>query len=365
MALIEFRGVSKRYGQALAVRELDLDIDEGQLVALIGPSGSGKTTTLRMINRLVEPDSGTIHYSGRLLSSYKTEDLRRGMGYVIQSVGLFPHLDVLENVCTVPLLLKTPRSQAEKRADELLFLVGLDPSLYRSRFPRELSGGEAQRVGVARALAADPPVLLMDEPFGAVDPLQRARLQDEFLRIQREIHKTVILVTHDLDEAIRLADRLVLMRDGRPVQIASPATLLAEPADEFVKDFIGDDRSLKRLARVTAGSVARAAPHVLIGDSAPPTDGSCDGPAQYWVVDSRGIPVGKASPGEMGKPWRTPPPSLPEDASLKEVLATMLGSGMTVVALVDKAGRLSQEIGLGDIAVSSGEAVIPVTGSGK
>ncbi len=260
MALIEFRGVSKSYGRAFAVRDLDLDVEEGRLVALIGPSGSGKTTTLRMINRLVEPETGTIRYDGRLLTSYRPEELRRGMGYVIQSVGLFPHLNVLENVCTVPLLLKTPRGKAERRADELLALVGLDPAVYRTRFPRELSGGEAQRVGVARALAADPPVLLMDEPFGAVDPLQRARLQDEFLRIQREIRKTVILVTHDLDEAVRLADVVVLMRDGRPVQAASPATLLAEPADDFVTGFIGEDRSLKRLARVTPGAACRPAP---------------------------------------------------------------------------------------------------------
>lgn len=363
MALIEFRGVSKHYGSAPAVHELDLDIDKGRLVALIGPSGSGKTTTLRMINRLVEPDSGTIRYDGRLLSSYKTEDLRRGMGYVIQSVGLFPHLNVIENVCTVPLLLKTARSLAERRADELLSLVGLDPALYRYRFPRELSGGEAQRVGVARALAADPPVLLMDEPFGAVDPLQRGRLQDEFLRIQREIQKTVILVTHDLDEAVRLADTIVLMRDGRIVQLASPASLLAEPANEFVKDFIGDDRSLKRLARVSAGSVARMANRIGLGVRAPKGEGSCDDPSTYWVVDGQGMPVGKVSPGETGKPWRTAHPLLTENASLKDALAAMLESGMTVLALVDTGGRLSMEISLGDIAASSGEAVIGSVGS--
>lgn len=365
MALIEFRGVCKHYGKALAVRNLDLDIEEGRLVALIGPSGSGKTTTLRMINRLVEPDTGTIRYDGRLLSSYKPPDLRRGMGYVIQSVGLFPHLDVLENVCTVPLLLKTQRSIATKRADELLSLVGLDPSVYRGRFPRELSGGEAQRVGVARALAADPPVLLMDEPFGAVDPLQRARLQDEFLRIQRELRKTVILVTHDLDEAIRLADIVVLMRDGSPVQVAQAATLLAEPADDFVRDFIGEDRSLKRLARVSSGSVARAAPFVLVGNRAPHGDGSCDGPSHYWVIDAGGSPVGRVTPGETGKPWRTPPQFLSLDASLKEALATMLEVGVSVVALVDADGRLVKEISLSDIASSSGEAVVSMPGGGS
>jgi len=357
VALIEFRGVSRRYGDSFAVRDLDLDIEEGRLVALIGPSGSGKTTTLRMINRLVEPDEGEIRYDGRPLLSYRPEDLRRGMGYVIQSVGLFPHLDVLDNVCTVPLLLKTPRGKAERRADELLALVGLDPAVYRRRFPRELSGGEAQRVGVARALAADPPVLLMDEPFGAVDPLQRARLQDEFLRIQRDIRKTVILVTHDLDEAVRLADTVVLMRDGRPVQIAAPATLLAEPADDFVRDFIGEDRSLKRLARVTAGSAARPAPSVRIGRCAPEGDGSCDGPVQYWAVDAANRPVGRTLPGETARAWRTPPAALPAGASLKEALAAMLESGATVVALVDDDEALSGEISLADIASSSGDAV--------
>ncbi len=357
MALIEFRGVSKPYSGAFAVQDLDLDVEEGRLVALIGPSGSGKTTTLRMINRLVEPDAGTIRYDGRLLPSYKPEELRRGMGYVIQSVGLFPHLNVLENVCTVPLLLKTPRGKAESRADELLALVGLDPAVYRSRFPRELSGGEAQRVGVARALAADPPVLLMDEPFGAVDPLQRARLQDEFLRIQREIRKTVILVTHDLDEAVRLADVVVLMRDGRTVQAAAPATLLAEPADDFVRDFIGEDRSLKRLARVTASSAARPVPSVRAGQRAPEGDGSCDGPLLYWVVDGANLPVGRVAPGELARTWRKPPTLLPAGASLKEALAAMLEAGTTVVALVDDAGTLAGEISLSDIASSSGDAV--------
>lgn len=363
MALIEFRGVSKRYGETFAVRNLDLDIGEGKLVALIGPSGSGKTTTLRMMNRLVEPDAGIIYYDGRPLLSYKPEELRRGMGYVIQSVGLFPHLDVLENVCTVPLLLKIPREKAERRADELLALVGLAPGMYRKRFPRELSGGEAQRVGVARALAADPPVLLMDEPFGAVDPLQRARLQDEFLRIQHGIRKTVILVTHDLDEAVRLADVVVLMRDGRPVQVATPAMLLAEPSDDFVRDFIGEDRSLKRLARVMAGSVKRLAPSVRTGEQAPDDDGSCDGPQQYWVVDEANRPVGKVYPGEKARTGLMPLPVLPAGASLKEALATMLEEGTTMIALVDDQGILSGEISLADIAASSGDAVKTVAGA--
>ncbi len=357
MALIEYRGISKRYGDAWALKNIDLDIERGTLTALIGPSGSGKTTCLRMLNRLVEPDEGSIRYDGRTLRSFKPEALRRGMGYVIQNVGLFPHLTVLENICTVPRLLGTPKARAARRADELLALVGLDPALYRGRRPRELSGGEAQRVGVARALAADPPLLLMDEPFGAVDPLQRGRLQEAFLRIQREIKKTVLLVTHDLDEAVRLADTIVLMRAGTIVQRASPATLLAEPADDFVRDFVGEDRSLKRLARVSLGSVAATAPAVALGETAPAAAEGCDGPAQYWVLDGAGKPIGRARPGQRGTLSPTPLPLLSAGASLKEALAAMLEDGHSVIGVLDESERLIGEIAIGDIISSSADAV--------
>ncbi|HAE21507.1 MAG TPA: hypothetical protein DCG47_04170 [Spirochaetaceae bacterium] len=355
--MIEYRGISKRYGDAWALKNIDLDIERGTLTALIGPSGSGKTTCLRMLNRLVEPDEGSIRYDGRTLRSFKPEALRRGMGYVIQNVGLFPHLTVLENICTVPRLLGTPKARAARRADELLALVGLDPALYRGRRPRELSGGEAQRVGVARALAADPPLLLMDEPFGAVDPLQRGRLQEAFLRIQREIKKTVLLVTHDLDEAVRLADTIVLMRAGTIVQRASPATLLREPADDFVRDFVGEDRSLKRLARVSLGSVAATAPAVALGETAPAAAEGCDGPAQYWVLDGAGKPIGRARPGQRGTLSPTPLPLLSAGASLKEALAAMLEDGHSVIGVLDESERLIGEIAIGDIISSSADAV--------
>lgn len=365
MALIEYRGVSKRYGDAWALKDIDLDIEEGTLTALIGPSGSGKTTCLRMLNRLVEPDEGSIRYGGKPLRSFKPEELRRGMGYVIQNVGLFPHLTVLENICTVPRLIGTPMSKAVRRADELLALVGLNPALYRGRHPRQLSGGEAQRVGVARALAADPPLLLMDEPFGAVDPLQRGRLQDAFLRIQREIKKTVLLVTHDLDEAVRLADTIVLMRAGAIAQRASPSTLLAEPADDFVRDFVGEDRSLKRLARVSLGSVAGQAPVVALGDTAPAAAEGCDGPAHYWVLDGGGRPVGRARPGQRGAPSAAVLPLLPAEASLKEALAAMLEDGHSVIGVLDEAERLIGEIAIGDIIRSSAEAVDSAGGEAR
>ena len=229
---------------------------------LIGPSGCGKTTTLRMINRLIEPTLGQ-HPRRRAATppSFKPEELRRHIGYVIQSVGLFPHLTVAENVATVPALLGwEPARTAHARTSELLELVGLPPHAYGGKYPRQLSGGEAQRVGVARALAADPPVLLMDEPFGAVDPLARDRLQGEFARIQRELRKTVVFVTHDVDEAIRLADRIALMRAGRLEQYDTPEALLDTPANKFVHDFIGADAALKRLGRIRVADVMRSDP---------------------------------------------------------------------------------------------------------
>ena len=354
MALIEYRSVTKRYGDTQAVESLDLNVEEGMLVALIGPSGSGKTTTLRMANRLIEPDEGEVRYAGRNVRDYRPEVLRRGMGYVIQSVGLFPHLSVADNIATVPRLLGQAGRSLQRRIDELLALVGLEPDAYRRRFPWELSGGEAQRVGVARALAADPPVLLMDEPFGAVDPLQRTKLQDEFLRIQREIRKTVILVTHDLDEAVRLADLVVLMRDGRLAQVAAPAVLLAEPANDFVREFIGADRSLKRLARIQVSSVARPAQSVFVGQLAPSGDASCDAPGHYWVTDEIGRPVGKAAPSSRGKASSLPPAVVQAGASLKETLSRMLEDGDPVLPVVDEEGLLSGEVAISDIVSAPG-----------
>jgi osmoprotectant transport system ATP-binding protein len=220
---------------------------------LIGPSGCGKTTTLRMTNRLIEPSAGRILIEGEDVTQTNPVRLRRRIGYVIQQVGLFPHMTVAENVATVPQLLRWPPAQIRHRVDEMLNLVGLDPSQFMSRYPRQLSGGQRQRVGVARALAADPPVMLMDEPFGSVDPIVRTRLQNEFLAILRQLKKTVIFVTHDLEEAIQMADFVAIMRDGRLIQFDTPDQLLACPADAFVSDFVGTDRALKRLALITAG----------------------------------------------------------------------------------------------------------------
>ncbi|HEX6493663.1 MAG TPA: ABC transporter ATP-binding protein [Candidatus Dormibacteraeota bacterium] len=249
--MISLEHVTRRYGERIAVDDLSLDIAAGELAVLAGPSGCGKTTTLRMINRLVEPTSGTIRIDGRDTREQPVTELRRSIGYVIQQGGLLPHLTVAENVATVPRLLRWDHARIHARVEELLELVGLPPAEYASRLPRALSGGERQRVGVARALGADPPVLLMDEPFSALDPITRLRLQGELLRVQSLVRKTIVLVTHDIDEALRLGDRVVLMRmGGRVAQVDTPAALLARPASDYVAGFLGGDRTLRRLALV-------------------------------------------------------------------------------------------------------------------
>ncbi|MEX5299061.1 ABC transporter ATP-binding protein [Kocuria sp. CPCC 205292] len=249
-ARILLENVSKRYpGQAkAAVDGLTLEIPAGSIVMLVGPSGCGKTTTLKMINRLIEPTDGRIVIDGQDVTSMNGDELRRGIGYVIQAGGLFPHMSVATNIGMVPKMLGWDRKRIAARVDELLELVSLDPAVYRDRYPRELSGGQQQRVGVARALAADPPVLLMDEPFGAVDPITRQRLQDELINIQHELQKTIVCVTHDFDEAVKLGDWIAVFDEGaRIVQYDAPERILAEPADEFVEDFIGSGAGLKQL----------------------------------------------------------------------------------------------------------------------
>ena len=252
--MIEIRGLVKQFPGAAhpAVDHLTLSVSEGEVCVLIGPSGCGKTTTMRMINRMVEPDAGSIMVAGRDVMQTDPVSLRRSIGYVIQQVGLFPHWSIADNIATVPKLLGWDAARIATRVDELLDLIGMEPATFRSRFPRELSGGQKQRVGVARALAADPPVMLMDEPFGAIDPITRARLQDEFLRILRGLKKTIVFVTHDIDEALKMGDRIAILRDGALVQYATPEAILARPANPFVESFVGTDRALKRLALIRA-----------------------------------------------------------------------------------------------------------------
>lgn len=250
-AQIDFDHVIKRYGSSdkPAIDDLTLSIPAGEICVLIGPSGGGKTTALKMINRLISITDGDITVDGKSVNGLEKTELRRGMGYVIQQIGLFPHMTIEENVGTVPKLLHWDKQRTRERGRELLDLVGLDPDEHGSRYPHQLSGGQRQRVGLARAMAADPPVMLMDEPFGAIDPITREKLQDDFLRLHREIRKTVVFVTHDIDEAIKMGDRICILRQGgKLAQYDTPENILAAPADDFVARFVGADRGLKRLA---------------------------------------------------------------------------------------------------------------------
>ncbi|GAA1069255.1 ABC transporter ATP-binding protein [Kitasatospora nipponensis] len=284
--MIRFDGAGKRHPDGtIAVEGLDLTVPAGRTTVLVGPSGCGKTTILRMVNRMVEPTAGRVLLDGTDVARLEAAKLRRGIGYVIQQAGLFPHRRVLDNIATVPYLLGWDRKRARARAMELLELVGLEPQTAR-RYPFQLSGGQQQRVGVARALAADPPLLLLDEPFSAVDPVVRAGLQDELLRLQAELNKTVLFVTHDIEEAVRLGDQIVVLREhGRIGQVADPATLLAAPADPQVAAFLGRDRGLRGLGLRPAGAIALV---------------SADLPYEGWrvTVDEQGRPTGWTGPGE-------------------------------------------------------------------
>ncbi|HMC71212.1 MAG TPA: ATP-binding cassette domain-containing protein, partial [Mycobacteriales bacterium] len=279
--------VAKRYPDGtVAVEELSLEVPAGAIAVLVGPSGCGKTTTMRMVNRLIEPTSGRIFVGGEDVTRTDPVKLRRSIGYVIQQVGLFPHQTVAANVATVPRLLGWDRRRTKARVDELLELVGLDPALHRDRYPHQLSGGQRQRVGVARALAADPPVMLMDEPFAAVDPVARDRLQAEFLRLQEQVRKTVVFVTHDIDEAIRLGDRIAVMRQGGHLeQYGDPAALLSTPATDFVADFVGADRTLRRLSVLDVDlSHATSWPTVTAQASVSDAAAAMDRAEADWVV---------------------------------------------------------------------------------
>jgi osmoprotectant transport system ATP-binding protein len=259
---IVFEHVAKRFPGATlpAVDDVSLEVEAGSLVVLFGPSGCGKTTLLKMVNRLYEHDSGRVLVEGRQVRSFKATDLRRRIGYVIQSTGLFPHMTVEKNVATVPEMLGWDKARIDRRIDELLELIGLDPAEYRKRYPAQLSGGQQQRVGIARALAADPSILLMDEPFAAIDNITRRRLQDELLRIQSMVRKTILFVTHDVEEAIRLADKIVVMRLGKVVQYDTPLHILSDPADDFVADLMGSEDVLRRLSLLSVSSILQSTP---------------------------------------------------------------------------------------------------------
>ncbi|MDX3357513.1 betaine/proline/choline family ABC transporter ATP-binding protein [Streptomyces sp. ME01-24h] len=344
--MIRFENVTKRYPDGTtAVDDLSFDVREGELVTLVGPSGCGKTTTMKMVNRLIEPTAGRILLDGEDIARTDPVGLRRRIGYVIQNVGLFPHKTVLENTETVPHLLGWTRAKRRARAAELLELVGLDPSVHGSRYPGQLSGGQRQRVGVARALAADPPLLLMDEPFGAVDPVVRERLQSEFLRLQEQVRKTVLFVTHDIEEAVRLGDRMAVFGPGRIEQYDTPATVLGSPATPYVADFVGADRGLKRLSVtpveaadleqppvVRAGSTAAEAAALLAERGAPYAvvlDGD-GGPRGY-------VAAGALASGTVDDHVRALEARVALGAPLKQALGAMLRHDAGWTAVVDGA----------------------------
>jgi osmoprotectant transport system ATP-binding protein len=355
--VIRFDSVSKHYPDGtVAVDSLDLVAPSGQITVFVGPSGCGKTTSLRMINRMIEPTSGKIWLDDKDTSTIATHELRRQIGYVIQHAGLFPHRTIVDNIATVPLLLGWDRKKARARARELLERVGL-PAHFADRYPAQLSGGQQQRVGVARALAADPPVMLMDEPFSAVDPIAREQLQEEFLRLQNDLGKTIVFVTHDIDEAIKLGDQVAVLRvGGRLAQLATPARLLSEPADAFVAAFVGRDRGYRALGFTPAGEIAtHDEPTVAMGSSLTGAE-SVDG----WLlaVDPQGAPQGwlrladlnsdKAGPDKAGPGGVTVTEELlhrggtvaERDGSLRSLLDACLSSPSGRGVLVDQTGRL-------------------------
>jgi osmoprotectant transport system ATP-binding protein len=353
---VVFEHVTKRYpgtgaGNPGAVEDLSLEVPAGKICVLVGPSGCGKTTSLKMVNRLIEPTSGRILIGDTDVARRNVIELRRSIGYVIQQVGLFPHQTVGENVATVPRLLGWEPDGQRARATELLELVGLDPARYASRYPAALSGGERQRVGVARALAADPPVLLMDEPFGAVDPIVRERLQNELLKLQERLAKTILFVTHDIDEAIKMGDLVAVMQlGGHLAQYATPDEILASPANDFVGRFVGADRGLKRLALVRVGSVdLQPVSTVVLGsDAATARQRAGDGDFPYLLlVDDRNrpiewrradsLPAGGAVDATDAMPAA---PIFDRHTTLKDAFSMLLASDVQAGIVVDDAGAV-------------------------
>ena len=355
-ATVVFDHVTKHYGvneakkgAPGAVNELSLTVPAGKICVLVGPSGCGKTTSLKMVNRLIEPTSGKILLDGIDASTRDVIELRRHIGYVIQQVGLFPHQTVEENVATVPRLLGWPEDKQKSRAAELLDLIGLPPAKYARRYPSQLSGGERQRVGVARALAADPPIMLMDEPFGAVDPIVRERLQNEFLRLQEDLAKTILFVTHDIDEAIKMGDLVaVLQVGGELAQFGIPAEILANPASDFVARFVGADRGLKRLSLYRVDDVPlETLPTANVGElSAPARARLLAHPFEYLLVlDTDNRPLGWASLSSVSSAdeitaemAHASSPHLDRRTTLKDALSMLLDATVQVGVVVDRHG---------------------------
>jgi osmoprotectant transport system ATP-binding protein len=351
--MIRLEQVSKVYpgSEEAAVDALDLEIPEGEVLVLVGPSGCGKSTTLRLINRMIEPSSGRIIFDGEDVTSVNPDHLRRRIGYVIQQIGLFPHQTIAQNIATVPRLLGWDRGRVAGRVDELMEMVGLDPSLFRDRYPKELSGGQAQRVGVARALGADPAVLLMDEPFGAIDPITRDRLQNEFLRLQAELRKTIVFVTHDIDEAIKMGDRIAILREQSHVaQFDTPERILSFPVDDFVSDFIGEGATLKGLnfERVRDIELTADFPLIRAGQGREEAARLLDESEEKWllVLDDDDRPMRWVNSAHLRRPGtgltdlgQPVVAKVEPHATLHDALEEMLLSNAGQACVVDGSGR--------------------------
>ena len=351
--MIRLEAVSKVYPgtDVPAVEELSMDIPKGEILVLVGPSGCGKSTTLRLINRMIEPSSGRIIFDGEDVTGVNPDKLRRRIGYVIQQIGLFPHMTIADNVATVPKMLGWKKQQIGSRVDELLDMVGLEPSVYRNRYPKELSGGQAQRAGVARALGADPDVMLMDEPFGAIDPITRDRLQTEFLRLQAELKKTIVFVTHDIDEALKMGDRIAILGDRSKIaQLDTPERILAFPVNEFVDDFIGSGSTLKGLNFERVRDLDLP-PYPTVSHDASHEEARrvLDGAEQRWllVVDADGRPTRWVKEEHLAAADRTLDTlgtrvvaRVEPNATLHDTLEEMLSSSAGCCCVVDRSGRL-------------------------
>ncbi|MFZ3046364.1 MAG: betaine/proline/choline family ABC transporter ATP-binding protein [Desulfatirhabdiaceae bacterium] len=365
--MIKFEKVTKIYSgsQSAAISNIDLEVSRGEICVLIGSSGCGKTTLMRMVNRLISITSGNIFIDGQNIMNMDVIELRRSIGYAIQQIGLFPHMTVYDNIATVPRLLKWGKERIAARVDELLNMVKLDPDVFRHRYPRELSGGQAQRIGVARALATDPPVMLMDEPFGAIDPINREVLQDEFLSIQEKIRKTIIFVTHDIHEAIKMGDKIALLDAGRLVQYGSPESLLTAPANQFVKDFVGADRALKRLDLLQVKDAMLKNPvHCHDMDEAEDVYRYMqeNGLNYLLVCDNQDVLLGYVNlrdivdhSGKVGDRIKPMTLTVRPNQNLKEALSKMLSYDIGIVVAVDDSGTLAGILNTTTLAAVIGE----------
>jgi osmoprotectant transport system ATP-binding protein len=346
--MIRLDRVTKMFGPITAVDAVDMEVPAGAVCVLLGPSGCGKTTTMKMINRLIPPSSGKIYVDGRDTAEIDEVSLRRSIGYVIQQIGLFPNKSVEDNICVVPDLLGWDRRKSRSRAAELLRMVNLDPAIFLKRYPKELSGGQQQRVGVVRALAADPPVLLMDEPFGAIDPINREVIQDEFMKLQAELKKTIVFVSHDIDEAVKMASRIAIFRDGRLIQYDTPDNILAHPGDAFIADFVGSDRTLKRLRLVKVeDAMMKEPPRVRAEDTLDTALRLMEEHGHYAVVmvgprgRARGlvrIEVARDKKGTVAEHQEPLPGIVNVDDDLRTAVSLMFTHGVTWLACVDDDG---------------------------